>query len=286
MNSLIVPATFPIEENQFKKSDTLAHKGITGIIVAKPMIVPNYYEMVDMVAKLAYFNKRYVLFFRGQTKEYRTGNCFPTIYPTYIRKYVQGTEIQGLIDILETKQQELRDRNHNRSPRFHGAASIWESLHVRWALLQHYNICDTPMIDITQSLHVAASFALQGMHEREEFRRGIVYVFALPWPSKNYHINKEEDLYLVRLAGITPPQAKRPYRQEAYAVMSRDVDYKEINNNLERYDLANRLVCKFEINNSREFWGRINPLPLSFLSPPNDIFSKFMNKLEVSTSIR
>lgn len=78
-------------------------------------------------------------------------------------------------------------------------------------------------------------------------------MLALPWPSVNYDENTEEDIYLARLAGITPPQAKRLYRQEAFAVMSTDVDTKQTEN-LERYDFSQRLVCKFEINNSRKFW--------------------------------
>ncbi|NQU88538.1 MAG: FRG domain-containing protein [Mariniphaga sp.] len=218
MKPLFVPHTFPIVNNKFSKNDNCKPNGLTGIIASDPMKVNTYSKMVDMISKLACLNRPYVLFFRGQIKEFRLGNQFPTIYPTYFRKYIQGTEIQNLMNILEIKQEELRDKNHNRKPRFHGAASIWELLHVRWALLQHYEICDTPF-DITQSLHVAASFALQSEQGKREFRTGIIYVLALPWPSKNFHYNEEEELYLVRLAGKTPPQAKRPYRQEAYAAI-------------------------------------------------------------------
>lgn len=89
------------------------------------------------------------------------------------------------------------------------------------------------------------------------------------------------------MAGVTPPQAKRPYRQEAYAVMSKDVNFKQ-RDNLDRYDLAKRLVCKFEINDSKDFWGEsFNPLSDSFLSPKDDIFYDFMrNALEPKMSDR
>ena len=87
----------------------------------------------------------------------------------------------------------------------------------------------------------------------------------------------------MRLAGVTPPQAKRPYRQEAYAVMSKDVDFKQ-RDNLERYDLAQRMICKFQVNSSREFWGdKMESLPESYLVPKNDIFYDFM-KNELSAS--
>jgi hypothetical protein len=290
MKSLSIASTFPIESNHFVKKDTLENIGITSVVAAHPMKVRTYAELVDMVAKLAYFNRRYVLFFRGQPQEYRIGNQFPTIYPTYFRKYIQKTlDIDELKTKLEIEQNILKIKNHIRKPRFHGAASIFESLHLRWSLLQHYGICDTPVIDITQSLYVAASFALLKSKKKDGTDTGIIYVLAFPWPSKNYHNNKEEELYLVRLAGITPPQAKRPYRQEAYAVMSQDVDTKQINN-LERYDFAQRMVCKFEINNSSEFWGNdMKVLPNSFLVPPNDTFYTFMReklKLKDSPNVR
>ena len=30
---------------------------------------------------------------------------------------------------------------------------------LRWSILQHYEICDTPLLDVTQSIRIAASFA-------------------------------------------------------------------------------------------------------------------------------
>ncbi len=44
------------------------------------------------------------------------------------------------------------------------------------------------------------------------------------------------------------------------------------------YDLTNRLVCKFEINNSPEFWGDAKPLSESFLVPREDVFYRFMKE--------
>lgn len=281
MTPLEMPYTFPIREDRFEKSDTLSNMSITRIRAADPMRVNTYAELVDMVAKLAFFNRRYVLFFRGQTQEHELNSGFPTIYPTYFRKLIRTEATIGqLIEKLSDEQEKLQNKNHNRTPRFHGAFSIMESLHMRWALLQHYEICDTPLIDVTQSLQVAVSFALNKYPKSQSSdpKTGIIYVLALPWPSSNYNENIEEDIYLARLAGITPPQAKRPYRQEAFAVMSTDVDTKQTED-LERYDFSQRLVCKFEVNNSRKFWGGVTKsLPNTFLAPKNDIFFKFMKE--------
>lgn len=278
MTPLSMPFTFPINDDQFVKSDSLKQTWLSTIRATDPMKVNTYAELTDMVAKLAFFNRGYVLFFRGQSEEHCLGSDYPTIYPTYFRKLIRNeADIAQLKNTLFVEQEILMLKNNNREPKFHGAFSIQKFLHLRWALLQHYNICESPLIDITQSLHVATSFALMDKPRTNE-AKGIIYVLALPWPSKNYHNNTEEEIYLVRLAGIAPPQAKRPYRQEAYAAMSVDVNTKQTSN-LERYDLANRLVCKFEINNSPKFWGNVTkPLPESFLAPKEDVFYKFMKE--------
>jgi hypothetical protein len=278
MTPLTLPYSFPINDDQFVKSDSLKQTWLSTIRATDPMQVNSYAELTDMVAKLAFFNRGHVLFFRGQPEEYCLGSEYPTIYPTMFRKIIKGEATKKkLEETLDVEEEILKIKNHHRKPRFHGAKSILESDHIRWALLQHYEICDTPLIDVTQSLHVAASFAIKNKPKTKD-AKGIIYVVALPWPSKNYHSNKEEGLYLVRLAGITPPQAKRPYRQEAYAAMSINVDKKPIDN-IDVYDLTNRLVCKFEINNSPEFWSdAIKPLPESFLAPKEDVFYKFMKE--------
>jgi hypothetical protein len=69
--------------------------------------------------------------------------------------------------------------------------------------------------------------------------------------------------------------------------MSKDVDLKQFDR-LERCDFAKRLVCKFEINNSKEFWGdQLKPMPESFLVPRDDIFYNFMkNDVESSIFVR
>ena len=277
MTPLSMPFTFPMNDDQFVKSDSLVQTWLPTIKATDPMPVNTYAELTDMVAKLAFFNRRHVLFFRGQSEEYCLGSDYPTIYPNFFRKLIKGeAPKEKLKEILDSEEEILKIKNHHREPRFHGAFSILESVHIRWALLQHYEICDTPLVDVTQSLHVAASFAIINKPKLKD-AKGIIYVLALPWPSKNYHNNKTEGLYLVRLAGITPPQAKRPYRQEAYAAMSINIADKHIDD-VRAYDLTNRLVCKFEINNSPEFWGDAKPLSESFLVPREDVFYRFMKE--------
>jgi hypothetical protein len=48
---------------------------------------------------------------------------------------------------------------------------------IAWSLLQHYEICDTPLLDLTHSLHVSCSFAF----DSNEGETGIIYVLGMPW---------------------------------------------------------------------------------------------------------
>ena len=54
-------------------------------------------------------------------------------------------------------------------------ADIYHNEFVRWAILQHYEVCSTPLLDVTHSLQSALSFAIgDGASE------GYLFVLALP----------------------------------------------------------------------------------------------------------
>lgn len=267
-----------MKEERFQKSSSMVSHMVTRVKVAHPMKVDSYSELVDFVSLLSSYNNKYILFFRGQSQEYRMNGPYPSVYPKFFRDYFNKKHnFNQLKDRLVTKTELLRQKSHDRQPQFPESLLLYQNTHIAWALLQHYEICNTPLVDVTQSIHVAASFALLKKPKSSD-SKGIIYVFALPWPSKDYYRNIQEDIFLIRLAGITPSDAKRPYRQEAFTVSSADFTF-ENKEEFEKYDLANRLVCKFEINNSPEFWGEtIHPLPESFLAPEDDEFCLFMKE--------
>jgi len=57
---------------------------------------------------------------------------------------------------------------------------------VCWAILQHYGVCDTPLVDLTHSLRVAASFAhlefLKAKSKNKRRKYGYVMALAMPYP--------------------------------------------------------------------------------------------------------
>jgi hypothetical protein len=133
----------------------------------------------------------------------------------------------------------------------------------------------TPLLDITQSLRVACSFA--------QFRSSdptcYVYVLGLPYVTNRITINSEHDLVNVRLLSICPPAALRPHFQEGYLAGTADVTT-EFESKTE-LDFRNRLIAKFAIPRARSFWGTgFDQIPESALYPKGDQILELCNELK------
>ena len=288
MITLERPYTFPLSNSkEYVYADKLLRTPVKKIRMSKPFKVETFSKLVDCIARLSYFNKSYTLFFRGQNEEYPLESCLRTIYPGILRENIRNKiPLESLKKKLDFHDNELRARNHYRNPRMYGAQNIMMYKYLRWAILQHYEKCPTPFIDITRSLIVALSFALINYTKEDNnfLSKGILYVLALPWPSKHFHESKDEELVLVNMAGITPPIAKRPYRQDAFCVMHNNI---ENDTSKDKFDLSNRMVCKFEISNTKSFWkGDAQLFKKDHLTPKNDKFYEFMNNLKVIKSFQ
>lgn len=156
--------------------------------------------------------------------------------------------------------------------------------YVRWSVLQHYQVCPTPLLDLTHSLRVASSFAeVTGSSAKKE---PLVFVLGLPFITNRISLNTEHDLVNVRLLSICPPQALRPYFQDGYLAGT-----DEITTNYEskvELDFNNRLIAKFALGHSEDFWGRnFGPIPDEILFPPGDTVEEIWQDIreEVGTEV-
>ena len=112
-------------------------------------------------------------------------------------------------------------------------------------MIQHYEIHPTPLIDLTQSLRVAATFALRKAH------CGYVYVLGLPHPQGSISHFIDQDMVLIKLQNVCPPSALRPHYQEGYLVGKMPITKSKQGAD----NLARRLVGKYYLNNSDgHFW--------------------------------
>lgn len=235
--------------------------------------ISNFRNLVEQVAKLSYLNKDYLLFFRGQKSDYKNTHNNSTFYPTIYRsEYLTQQELNFRFDKLNSASKilsELLIKN-----KIEGSNEIQRKKLIQWSLLQHYEVTETPLIDVTQSLRVACSFAQLENKENSAF----IYVFGLPYYSNRISVNSEHDLINVRLLSICPPQALRPYFQEGYLVGTDDITNEYTNKG--ELDLNNRLIAKFEIPNTERFWGKdFNRIPESALYPKGDTIEKICKEI-------
>jgi len=162
-----------------------------------------------------------------------------------------------------------------KSKEWDGESVIVKFPEVSWAILQHYEICDTPLLDVTSSLRVACSFALQ--HDENT---GIIYVFGFPHTNGSISYYADEELINLRLLSICPPVAMRPHFQEGYLVGTFPTT--EIIRRTVHYDLSRRLIAKFEIQ-KRNFWhSKFHEIPRNALFPPADGMERLARRIHQS----
>lgn len=250
-----------------------AHAGKMPIWRAPAFPVSGFRELVEHVARLAFANPDDLLFFRGPDRDYQSKAGGTTLYPSiYRRDNLPYHELKHRFDVLDTACRLLVTRFS--ASKIEGHRDVARKRVIQWSVLQHYAVVDTPLLDVTQSLRVACSFAQLASSERECH----VYVLGLPYVTNRISINSEHDLVNVRLLSICPPTALRPYFQEGFLAATADVTH-EFEDKTE-LDFRNRLVAKFAIPRTKRFWGSgFNVVPRSALYPAGDTIERLCDDL-------
>ncbi len=237
------------------------------ILKSEGIYVMSYRELVREIAELSYLNPDYMLFYRGQSSDYKNKSSSSTLYPSIYRgERLTKNELKNRVDMLNTAASLLVDKLDNK--RVIGNKELRRKKQIQWSILQHYEVCATPLLDITHSLRVACSFAM--LDSESEFC--YVYVLALPYLTGRISTNSEHDLINIRLLSIAPPQALRPFFQEGYLVGTEYIcdDYE----NKMELDFNRRLLAKYKIPNSDNFWGTsFSRIDDTLLYPENDMIN-------------
>ena len=192
--------------------------GEAGPAKAPASPVENFRDLMEHAARLAYLNKDHLLFFRGQQEDHLNRAGASSFYPSIYRgeRLTKG-EVELHFDILGSASQRLCAALEEA--KIDGSSDVRRRKYIQWSVLQHYEVCPTPLLDFTHSLRVACSFAFLKRANNEPY----VFVFGLPYITNRISINSEHDLINVRLLSICPPDALRPYFQEAYLAGTDDV---------------------------------------------------------------
>ncbi|MGI2036221.1 FRG domain-containing protein [Rhizobium panacihumi] len=216
--------------------------------------VTSYVDLARKVAALQFLNREHVLLFRGQGTDYKNPAGLTTMKPTLFRPRrgrpnVSTNALRSRFETLRTAETRLLSLYEGEE--LVGADRLARHRLLRWSILQHYDVCPTPLLDVSQSLRVAASFATV-----EEDTEAFVYVLAVPNLSGAVTASSEASMQIVRLSSACPPSAMRPHLQEGYLLG----EYPEIYDvrpsgsyQQAEMDFGRRLVAKFSFI-PRRFW--------------------------------
>jgi hypothetical protein len=227
--------------------------------------VSSFEELVKLVAGVGYHNRRFNLLFRGQEKDHLDQKDGSKLYSNIYRP--KHGQARLLRPVLAERFAELFEAVRRlRLPAF--ATDVGRGLSRHWeyqaALLQHYGLRKTPFLDVTHSLRVAASFALP----RRSGAEGYLFVLGMPHPHGSISHFIDDDIVLVKLQNVCPPEALRPHYQEGYLVgrLSARDRFKEKGDNA-----AYRLLAKYKLLNDGSFWTKnFQPIPRAALLPKTD----------------
>src|SRR5262249_43749157 len=175
-------------------------------------VVSSFVELATKVAELQFRNWDHVLMFRGQSGDHRNKAKATSLKPSLFRPEA-GRRANPDAGVLSRRfgYLERADRRLANDYDFLGRERMRRQRILRWSILQHYEGCGTPLLDVSHSLRIAASFAsLAGKDQ------AFVFVLAVPNLSGAVTASAEAGLQIIRLASVCPPDAKRPHIQEGY----------------------------------------------------------------------
>ncbi|MBC8112826.1 MAG: FRG domain-containing protein [Candidatus Saccharimonas sp.] len=218
--------------------------------------VKSYLDLATKVAELQFRNRDVVLLFRGQKMDHRNRDKNTTLKPTLLRPN-DGTILNPGRTTLTSRFESLKSaeevlvRQYGHGD-FLGVDRLKRYRILRWSILQHYEVCATPLLDVTHSLRIAASFASLST-DNEAF----LFAIGVPNLSGAITASAEAGLQIIRLSSVCPPSAVRPHIQEGYLLGEypelADVEQRDQYLHVEM-DFGRRLVAKFRFD-PKKFWG-------------------------------
>jgi hypothetical protein len=223
--------------------------------------INDFLDLAMKVAELQFMNRDYVLLFRGQKSDHKNSQQNTSLKPSLFRPDGVGNPsadvLQKRFALLEQAERFLVQ--HYIAAKFPSVDRLQRQRILRWSILQHYEVCPTPLLDVTHSLRIAASFASDGAGDE-----AFIFVLGVPNLSGAITASAEAGLQIVRLSGVCPPSAVRPHIQEGYLLG----EYPEMGDWTQKQyyaayeiDFGLRLLAKFRFN-PRTFWKKSGQFPM------------------------
>jgi FRG domain len=225
----------------------------TRIRQAEAYPVSNYMDLARKIAELQFLNRDHILLFRGQRNDHknRKGNTSlkPSLFRTVNGRNPSQDQLQRRFYMLGEGERLLAaefEKQHQL-----GRDRLSRQQVLRWSILQHYEVCPTPLLDVTHSLRISASFGGDAANEE-----AFVFVIGVPNLSGAITASAEAGVQVIRLSSVCPPAAIRPHIQEGYLLGEypemKGYDQKRHYAHFE-IDFGRRLIAKFKFD-PRSFW--------------------------------
>ena len=244
--------------------------------------VTSFTELIERVAFLGAMNKRLVLYYRGQDTPlcpipalFRPSwTCFDTSEKLAITDANRLAYWQALEEIGKRVYEICKRLG---LPRWRGLRDIREA---QWAVIQHYGVWPTPLIDLTLSLRVAARFAFS--FTGKDAKVGYIFVVGLPDTTGSITFNLDQHVVLARLQSVCPPVAKRPHYQDGFLVgrfpFHSPEGFKDAKQR-KKIGLARRLIAVFKLVDRGGFWDNDFPnMNKASVYPVNDpLWTEFVH---------
>lgn len=248
--------------------------------------VDNYRTLARKVAELQWRNRGHVMLFRGQAGDYLSPKGYTTMRPTIFRPLKGKASLAK--SIVEKRFAALDGADADLSDGFEklrrtGRAQVARERLLRWSILQHYEVCPTPLLDVSQSLRIAASFA--SLDDPDE---AYLYVVAVPNISGAITAHAESGLQIVRLSSVCPPSAMRPHIQEGYLLgeypemigVAQARHYKHY-----EMDFGRRIIAKFRFNPAT-FWPADPSFPVVPKQALYPVTTDWLEKLTLDIKVK
>lgn len=223
-------------------------------------VVTSFEELISVVSFLTVMNKDMRLLFRGQRRD-------DPLLPSLLREkwrppdtpWERATPISSRRDhywtcLTDVEDMAMRVLRRHGLPRWRHMESY---RYARWAVIQHYELWPTPMLDWTTSLRVAASFAC--LHA-QQFDSAFLYVTGtrrlnsdLMTLGSDDSAESDDGALTVRLDAVCPPSAIRPHFQEGALSCLYPFDGSR---GLEPddHDFLPLVIARIELAGSDNFW--------------------------------
>lgn len=240
--------------------------------------VESYERLSYIAAFLAVMNKNMILLFRGQRQD------FPLLRTLYRSMWTDEAVNKRLGSIAANRAEYWLSLPAVEKKVYEVLAGEglprWRHLedehirYARWAVIQHYELWPTPMLDFSTSLRVGASFALGPTGKKKwrwphrTFQEGYLYIAGttrLRSDLMPLFRGKKDDKYeiaegflSIRLNAVCPPNAVRPHLQEGVLVGLYPVDNLG-DLNPDRNNYGKRLIAKIRLVDRGNFWTKDFP---------------------------